>query len=49
MSPEPTAGRADSGHDADATRRRRFGLSLALALGLIAATDGKRLHLPVQL
>ena len=37
MSPEPTADRADSGHDADATRRQRFGLSLALALGLMAA------------
>jgi hypothetical protein len=37
MSPEPTADRADSGHAADATRRQRFGLSLALALGLIAA------------
>ena len=37
MSPEPTTDRADSGHAADAARRRRFGLSLALALGLIAA------------
>src|SRR3954452_2615895 len=37
MLPEPTADRADSGPDADASRRQRFGLSLALALGLIAA------------
>ena len=37
MSPEPTADRADSGHAANANRRRRFGLSLALALGPIAA------------
>ena len=37
MSPEPTARAARSGHDADATRRQRFGLALAVGLGLIAA------------
>ena len=37
MSPEPTAEHATPGHDADATRRQRFGLVLAVGLGLIAA------------
>jgi hypothetical protein len=36
MSPEPTTTRRVSGRDADATRRQRFGLDFALALGLIA-------------
>jgi mono/diheme cytochrome c family protein len=36
MSPEPTPDRTTSGHDADATGRQRFGLVLAVALGLIA-------------
>jgi hypothetical protein len=35
MSPEPTANRASFG--LDATRRQRFGLSLAVGVGLIAA------------
>lgn len=37
MSPEPTAERNTRGHFADATRRQRFGLALAIVLGLIAA------------
>lgn len=37
MSPESTAGHTMPGHDADATRHPRFGLILALGLGLIAA------------
>ncbi len=37
MSPEGTAGRAPSPHDADATQRQRFGLILTGGLGLIAA------------
>ena len=37
MSPEPTEGHAPPGHDADATHRQRFGLVLAVGLGLIAA------------
>ena len=36
MSPEPTMTRRDSGRDADATRRQRFGLALVMAVGLIA-------------
>ena len=37
MSPEPTAEHNTCGHLADATRRQRFGLALAVGLGLIAA------------
>jgi len=37
MSPEPTAEHNTRGHLADATRRQRFGLALAVVLGLIAA------------
>ena len=37
MSPERTARRAPSSHDADATQRQRFGLILASGVGLIAA------------
>ena len=37
MSSKPTTGHTPSGHDADATRRQRFGLILAVGLGLIAA------------
>ena len=38
MSAEPTAAHTTPGrHDADATRRQRFGLVLTAALGLIAA------------
>ncbi|MGB2608675.1 MAG: hypothetical protein WBC80_06840 [Isosphaeraceae bacterium] len=37
MSPEPTAERNTRSHFADATRRQRFGLALAVVLGLIAA------------
>ena len=37
MSPEPTAEHNTRGHLADATRRQRFGLALAVGLGLIAA------------
>jgi cytochrome c5 len=37
MSPEPTEEHAPPGHDADATHRQRFGLILAVGLGLIAA------------
>ena len=36
MSPEPTAEHATSAHDPSATGRQRFGLILALGLGLIA-------------
>jgi hypothetical protein len=36
MSSEPIAGRATTGHDADAIHRQRFGLILAVCLGLIA-------------
>ena len=37
MSPEPTAESNTRGHFTDATRRQRFGLALAIVLGLIAA------------
>jgi hypothetical protein len=37
MSSEPIAGRSTRGHDGDATHRQRFGLILAVGLGLIAA------------
>jgi hypothetical protein len=37
MSPEPTEGHTPHGHDPDATHRQRFGLILAIGVGLIAA------------
>jgi hypothetical protein len=36
MSPEPTAGRMSSSDEADGTHRQRFGLILAVGVGLIA-------------
>ena len=39
MSSEPTARHAPPGHDADATRRQRFGLVLAVVLGLDRRRD----------
>ncbi|HMF38253.1 MAG TPA: hypothetical protein VKF17_16535 [Isosphaeraceae bacterium] len=37
MSPEPTEGHTPPGQDPDATHRQRFGLILAIGVGLIAA------------